>query len=144
MVQRGISMTVRKYKANDEFAKASQEKLKPFEEVTANQPTGTANLKSLAKLLNSFNSEAIAVVVEMMRKQTAKDADRLNAAKFIISQTTNILAQIDRQKVMVKQMRHYDVQIQQAEIRNSLLSEEGDGGDDINDAEFTTDLRLIS
>jgi len=80
----------------------------------------------------------------MMRKQTAKDADRLNAAKFIISQTTNILAQIDRQKVMVKQMRHYDVQIQQAEIRNSLLSEEGDGGDDINDAEFTTDLRLIS
>lgn len=119
-------------------------KQKAFEDVNANNPTGHANLKSLAKQLHSFNEEAVLVVVEIMRNKEATDTNRLNAAKFITSQLTNVLAQLDRQKLMVKQMKHYEMQIQQADIRNSLLSEElNEIGDDVSKVTFSTELHLV-
>lgn len=136
----------KKYNKGNTFSdikSAEQEQAK----LQANTPSGHANIKGIAKGLAVYVDEAISVVVEVMRDQNAKPSERLNAAKYVIGETINSLSQMDRQKLMVKQIALMDTKIKESDIRTSKVQEETQEGDDVTDSNvvaFSTDLMLVS
>lgn len=112
----------------------------------ANTPSGHANIKGIAKGLAIHVDEATSVVLEVMRDKNAKASDRLNAAKFIINETLNSLSQMDRQKLMAKQISMMDAKIKESDLRVSRVEDENNEGDNIvenNAVAFSTDLILV-
>lgn len=135
----------KKYNKGNTFSdikNAEQEQAK----LQANTPSGHANIKGIAKGLAVYVDEAIGVVVEVMRDVNAKPSERLNAAKYVIGETINSLSQMDRQKLMVKQIALMDTKIKESDIRTSKVQEETQDGDDVTESNvvaFSTDLILV-
>jgi hypothetical protein len=135
---------VKKYAKSGAFSSPSlEDKLK----TQANSPSGHANIRGIAKSLGGLTEEALAVIASIMRKEGARDSDRLGAAKYIVSEMINSLAQMDRQKLMVKQIAMLDVKIKQTEIHNNKVEDElnSEGDDDVTkeDGAATFTLELI-
>ena len=137
-------MAERKYNKGNSFSaikNAEQEQAK----LQANTPSGHANIKGIAKGLAVYVDEAISVVVEVMRDVNAKPSERLNAAKYIVNETINSLGQMDRQKLMAKQIAMMDAKIKEADLRISKVEDENADGDDVttSSAAFSTELMLV-
>lgn len=96
----------------------------------ANSPSGHANIRGIARKLSPYTDEAVETILAIMRDKDNRPSDRLGAAKYIISETINSLAQMDRQKLMVKQIAMLDVKIKQTEIQNSKVEDELNSPDD--------------
>ena len=136
--------TAKKYNKGNAFSdikNAEQEQAK----LQANTPSGHANIKGIAKGLAVHVDEATSVVLEVMRDKNAKASDRLNAAKFIINETLNSLSQMDRQKLMAKQIAMMDTKIKESDLRISKVEDENADGDDVttSGAAFSTELMLV-
>lgn len=137
-----IAKKYNKGNAFSDIKNAEQEQAK----LQANTPSGHANIKGIAKGLAVYVDEAISVVVEVMRDVNAKPSERLNAAKYVIGETINSLSQMDRQKLMVKQIALMDTKIKESDIRTSKVQEETQDGDDVTESNvvaFSTDLILV-
>ena len=134
----------KKYNKGNTFSdikNAEQEQAK----LQANTPSGHANIKGIAKGLAVYVDEAISVVVEVMRDVNAKPSERLNAAKYIVNETINSLGQMDRQKLMAKQIAMMDTKIKESDLRISKVEDENADGDDVttSSAAFSTELMLV-
>lgn len=138
-------MAAKRYNKGNVFSdikNAEQEQAK----LQANTPSGHANIKGIAKGLAVYVDEAISVVVEVMRDVNAKPSERLNAAKYIVNETINSLGQMDRQKLMAKQIAMLDSKIKESDLRVSKIEDENNDGDDVtenNVVAFSTDLLLL-
>lgn len=136
-----IAKKYNKGNAFSDIKNAEQEQAK----LQANTPSGHANIKGIAKGLAVYVDEAISVVVEVMRDVNAKPSERLNAAKYIVNETINSLGQMDRQKLMAKQISMMDAKIKEADLRISKVEDENSDGDDVttSGAAFSTELMLV-
>lgn len=136
-----IAKKYNKGNAFSDIKNAEQEQAK----LQANTPSGHANIKGIAKGLAVYVDEAIGVVVEVMRDVNAKPSERLNAAKYIVNETINSLGQMDRQKLMAKQIAMMDAKIKEADLRISKVEDESADGDDVttSGAAFSTELMLV-
>ena len=135
-----IAKKYNKGNAFSDIKNAEQEQAK----LQANTPSGHANIKGIAKGLAVYVDEAISVVVEVMRDVNAKPSERLNAAKYIVNETINSLGQMDRQKLMAKQIAMMDTKIKESDLRISKVEDENADGDDVtSSAAFSTELMLV-
>jgi hypothetical protein len=112
----------------------------------ANTPSGHANIKNIAKGLAVHVDEAISVILQVMRDQNAKPSERLGAAKYIVNETINSLGQMDRQKLMAKQIALMDTKIKESDMRVIKVEDETPSGDDVTESNvvaFSTELMLV-